>query len=112
MSSSSSPPTSSRSVSKISSSGSGSCRVEVTSSSSGGSSSMDSKAFANLLGPIQDCYSIPKDYELRAPCSGQRPYDLFPNGFELTTDTLEVGLRFPLHPVIRECLRWWGISLS
>ncbi|THU70067.1 hypothetical protein C4D60_Mb08t21140 [Musa balbisiana] len=108
MSSSSSPPSSSRSVSEISSSSSGSCRVEVISSSLGGSISVDSRAFAAL----QDHYSVPKGYELHAPHSGQRPYDSFPNGFRLTTDALEARLRFPLHPVIQECLCWWGISPS
>ncbi|CAL9040039.1 unnamed protein product [Musa banksii] len=115
MSSSSSPPSSSRSVSKISSSGSSSCRVEVISSSSADSSPADSKGFTalqSLLGPIRDCYSIPEDYELHAPRPGQRPYDMFPNGFGLTMDALEAGLRFSLHPVVRECLRWWGISPS
>ncbi|CAL9110184.1 unnamed protein product [Musa acuminata var. zebrina] len=83
MSSSSSPPSSSRSVSEISSSGSGSCRVEVISSPSAGSSPADSKGFTtlqSLLGPIRDCYSIPEDYKLHAPRPGQRPYDPFPNG--------------------------------
>ncbi|CAL9756063.1 unnamed protein product, partial [Musa acuminata subsp. burmannicoides] len=115
MSLSSSPPSSSRLVSEISSSGSSSSRVEVISSSSGDSDPVDSKAFAalqNLLGPIRDRYSIPKDYELHAPRPGQCPHDPFPNGFGLTTDTLEAGLRFPLHSVIQECLHWWGISPS
>ena len=94
MSSSSSPSSSSRSVSKISSSGSDSCWVEVISSSSGDSTPADSRAFAalqvirswhdvdsvvpeNLLGLIWDRYSIPKDYELHAPHPGQHPYDPF-----------------------------------
>ncbi|RZS08987.1 hypothetical protein BHM03_00040028 [Ensete ventricosum] len=28
----------------------------------------------------------------------------------VSIDALEVGLRFPLHPIIEECLRWWRIS--
>ncbi|RRT33664.1 hypothetical protein B296_00037557 [Ensete ventricosum] len=28
----------------------------------------------------------------------------------ISVDALEVGLRFPLHPLIEECLRWWRIS--
>ncbi|RWW58063.1 hypothetical protein BHE74_00035108 [Ensete ventricosum] len=30
----------------------------------------------------------------------------------ISVDALEVGLRFPLHPLIEECLRWWRISPS
>ncbi|CAL9121070.1 unnamed protein product, partial [Musa textilis] len=76
-------------------------RVEVLSSSLGGSPQMDSKALAAL----QDRYSIPREYRLHAPSPRQCPYDPFPNGFKLTLDALEVGLRFPLHLVIVECLR-------
>ncbi|CAL9183784.1 unnamed protein product [Musa hybrid cultivar] len=108
MSSSFSPPSSSQSISEISSSGFGSCRVEVISSSLSGSTLVDSRAFASL----QDRYSIPKDYELHTPHPGQRPYDPFPCGFGLTTDILEAGLHFLLHPVIQDCLRWWGIFPS
>ncbi|CAL9173092.1 unnamed protein product, partial [Musa hybrid cultivar] len=103
------PPSSSRSVSEISSSGSGSSRVEVISSSSGDSTLADSKAstaLQNLLSPIRDHYSIPKDYELHTPRPGQRPYDSFPNGFGLTTNALEAGLHFPFNPVIEEFLCW------
>ncbi|RZS27888.1 hypothetical protein BHM03_00061420 [Ensete ventricosum] len=28
----------------------------------------------------------------------------------ISVDALEVGLRFPLHPLIEECLTWWRIS--
>ncbi|RRT60883.1 hypothetical protein B296_00031523 [Ensete ventricosum] len=30
----------------------------------------------------------------------------------ISVDDLEVGLRFPLHPLIEECLRWWRIYPS
>ncbi|RZS23332.1 hypothetical protein BHM03_00056245 [Ensete ventricosum] len=30
----------------------------------------------------------------------------------ISVDALEAGLRFPLHPLIEECLRWWRISPS
>ncbi|RRT43818.1 hypothetical protein B296_00027201 [Ensete ventricosum] len=30
----------------------------------------------------------------------------------ISVDALEVGLRFSLHPLIEECLRWWRISPS
>ncbi|RRT45723.1 hypothetical protein B296_00015461, partial [Ensete ventricosum] len=39
---------------------------------------------------------------------GQRPYHSCPGGFSTSIDALEVGLRFPLHPVIGEWLRWSG----
>ncbi|RRT78334.1 hypothetical protein B296_00001271 [Ensete ventricosum] len=64
------------------------------------------------LGLIQARYSIPKEYALRALLPEQRPYN--PKSFELSisVDVLEVGLWFPLHPTIVECLRWWRISPS
>ncbi|RRT75772.1 hypothetical protein B296_00005907 [Ensete ventricosum] len=37
---------------------------------------------------------------------GQRPFHPCPERFSISTDTLEVGLRFPLHPIIEECLGW------
>ncbi|RWV77483.1 hypothetical protein GW17_00061675 [Ensete ventricosum] len=55
-----------------------------------------------LLSAVQEHYSIPSEYVLHAPALGQQPYDSFPNGFSISTDALEVGLRFPLHPVIEE----------
>ncbi|RWW64985.1 hypothetical protein BHE74_00027765 [Ensete ventricosum] len=33
-------------------------------------------------------------------------------GVCISVDALEVDLRFPLHPLIEECIRWWRISLS
>ncbi|KAJ8467478.1 hypothetical protein OPV22_030030 [Ensete ventricosum] len=30
----------------------------------------------------------------------------------ISVDALEAGLRFPLHPLIEECLKWWRISPS
>ncbi|RZR95246.1 hypothetical protein BHM03_00024083 [Ensete ventricosum] len=64
------------------------------------------------LGLIRECYSIPEEYVLCAPLPEQRPYN--PESIELSIsmDTLEVGLRFPLHPTIVDCLRWWRISSS
>ncbi|CAL9757942.1 unnamed protein product [Musa acuminata subsp. burmannicoides] len=55
---------------------------------------------------------LPSSNHLSAPRPGQRPYDQFPQGFGLTAGALEAGLRFPLHPVIEDCLRKWGISPS
>ncbi|RZS05937.1 hypothetical protein BHM03_00036502 [Ensete ventricosum] len=33
-------------------------------------------------------------------------------GVCISVDALEVDLRFPLHPLIEECIRWWRISPS
>ncbi|RRT79969.1 hypothetical protein B296_00014800 [Ensete ventricosum] len=33
-------------------------------------------------------------------------------GFSISVDALEVGLRFPLRPVIGDCLSWWQVSSS
>ncbi|RWW65858.1 hypothetical protein BHE74_00026805, partial [Ensete ventricosum] len=33
-------------------------------------------------------------------------------GMCISVDASEAGLRFPLHPLIEECLRWWRISPS
>ncbi|RWV80652.1 hypothetical protein GW17_00058038 [Ensete ventricosum] len=52
-------------------------------------------------------YYIPPEYELNDPLSGQRPYDGFSSGFNLSTDALEAGLRFALHPMIEACLEGW-----
>ncbi|RWW17490.1 hypothetical protein GW17_00018580 [Ensete ventricosum] len=49
---------------------------------------------------------------LHVPLPGQRPYDAFANCFGLSTDALEVGLRFSLDPVIEACLIEWLISPS
>ncbi|RZS03296.1 hypothetical protein BHM03_00033447 [Ensete ventricosum] len=38
------------------------------------------------------------------PLPGECPYDAFSSGFNLSTDALKAGLRFPLHPVIEACL--------
>lgn len=62
---------------------------------------------AKWLGHVRDRYSIPSEYELHIPWSGQRAYDLFSGGFVLTLDALEAGLRFPFHPVIEACLSCW-----
>ena len=72
----------------------------------------DSIVTAKLFGRVRDRYSIPSEYELHVPRSGQRANDPFPSGFRLTLDALEAGLRFPLHPVIEACFSWWRISPS
>ncbi|RWW02594.1 hypothetical protein GW17_00034311 [Ensete ventricosum] len=46
------------------------------------------------------------------PLPGEHPYDAFPCGFSLSTDAIEAGLRFSLHPVIEAYLEQWRISPS
>ncbi|RZR79224.1 hypothetical protein BHM03_00004878 [Ensete ventricosum] len=62
--------------------------------------SFDSVVTKELLGLVWERYSITNDYELYVPQPGQRPFDPFVNGFELSTNALEVGFRFPLHLVM------------
>ncbi|RRT36798.1 hypothetical protein B296_00055775 [Ensete ventricosum] len=56
------------------------------------------------LTEVRKNHFVPPEYELHAPLPGEHPYDVFPSGFSLSTDALEAGLRFPLHPVIEACL--------
>ncbi|RZS28920.1 hypothetical protein BHM03_00062580 [Ensete ventricosum] len=62
------------------------------------------------LGSVRKRFSIPNEYVLHAPRSGQRSYHPYPGGFGISIDALEAGLRFSLHPVIGECLSWWRVS--
>ncbi|RWV93080.1 hypothetical protein GW17_00044486 [Ensete ventricosum] len=64
------------------------------------------------LAVIRERYSIPIEYGLHVPQPGQRPYSSDAPGMCISVDALEAGLRFPLHPLIEECLRWWRISPS
>ncbi|THU61035.1 hypothetical protein C4D60_Mb07t19030 [Musa balbisiana] len=73
---------------------------------------VDSVVTEDFLGELRERYCISEGYGLFAPRPGQRPYDQFPQGFGLTVGALKAGLRFPLHPVIEDCLRKWGISSS
>ncbi|RZS18990.1 hypothetical protein BHM03_00051330 [Ensete ventricosum] len=70
----------------------------------------DSTICLESLRSVQKCFSIPNEYVLHALKSGQRPYHPCPGGFDISIDALEAGLRFPLHPVIGECLNWWRVS--
>lgn len=72
----------------------------------------NSVVIAALLGRVRDHYSIPIEYELYTPRSRQRAHDPFLDGFGLTLNALEAGLRFPLHTVIEACLSWWRILPS
>ncbi|RWW68358.1 hypothetical protein BHE74_00024117 [Ensete ventricosum] len=73
---------------------------------------IDSIVMTRQLVKVRRNYFIPLEYKLHPSLPGERPYDAFPNGFSLSTDALEVGLSFLLHPVIEACLEGWQISPS
>ncbi|RWV86195.1 hypothetical protein BHE74_00047227 [Ensete ventricosum] len=73
---------------------------------------VDSTVTTRRLVKVRKKYFIPPEYELYVPQPRERPYDTFSYGFSLSTDALEAGLRFPLHPVIESCLELWRISPS
>ncbi|RZS29059.1 hypothetical protein BHM03_00062730 [Ensete ventricosum] len=56
------------------------------------------------LATIRKRYSISTKYVLHTPAPGQHPYNTCPEGLNISIDTLEARLRFPLHPIIEECL--------
>ncbi|RRT83423.1 hypothetical protein B296_00017726 [Ensete ventricosum] len=64
------------------------------------------------LAVIRGRYSIPVEYGLHVPQPEQRPYSSDAPDMCITVDAMEADLRFPLHPLIEECLRWWRISPS
>ncbi|RZS20618.1 hypothetical protein BHM03_00053147, partial [Ensete ventricosum] len=125
---------SSSSVRIISSPGSGGVSLgdleaSPSGASSGPSSPVDARALRDLevmktdhdldtavtegsLAVIRERYNIPVEYELHVPQPGQRPYSSNAPDMCILVDALEAGLRFPLHPLIEECLRWWRISPS
>ncbi|RWW87851.1 hypothetical protein BHE74_00003303 [Ensete ventricosum] len=70
----------------------------------------DSVVTLESLASIRKHYNVLDEYILHAPGPGQRPYHPCPEGFSISVDALEVGLRFPLHPIIGVCLDWWRIS--
>ncbi|RWV81936.1 hypothetical protein GW17_00056606 [Ensete ventricosum] len=71
---------------------------------------VDSIVTTRRLVEVRKNYFIPLEYELHIPLPGERPYNAFSCGFGLSTDALEAGLRFSLHPVIEVCLEQWRIS--
>ncbi|RZR96823.1 hypothetical protein BHM03_00025907 [Ensete ventricosum] len=73
---------------------------------------LDTAVTEGSLAVIRERYSIPVEYGLHVQQPGQRPYSSDAPGMCISVDALEVGLRFPLHPLIEECLRWWRISPS
>ncbi|RWV95748.1 hypothetical protein GW17_00041607 [Ensete ventricosum] len=60
----------------------------------------DSTMSVKSLATIRKRYSIPTEYVLHAPTPWQRPYHTCPEGFNISIDVWEAGLRFPLHPEI------------
>ncbi|RZR95738.1 hypothetical protein BHM03_00024611 [Ensete ventricosum] len=73
---------------------------------------LDTTVTEGSLVVIRERYSIPTEYRLHFSQPAQRPYSLDAPDMCISVDALEVGLRFPLHPLIEECLRWWRISPS
>ncbi|RWW35300.1 hypothetical protein BHE74_00059779 [Ensete ventricosum] len=73
---------------------------------------LDTALTEGSLAVIRERYSIPVEYGLHVPQPGQRPYSLDAPSMCILVDALEAGLRFPLHPLIEECLRRWRISPS
>ncbi|RZR92446.1 hypothetical protein BHM03_00020734 [Ensete ventricosum] len=65
---------------------------------------VDSTVTTRRLVKARKNYFIPPEYKLYVPLLGERPYDAFSSGFNLSTDALEAGLRFSLHPMIEACL--------
>ncbi|RWW87051.1 hypothetical protein BHE74_00004139 [Ensete ventricosum] len=70
----------------------------------------DSTMSHESLVAVRKRFSIPNEYVLHAPGPRQQPYHSCPGGFSISIDALEARLRFPLHPVIGECLERWRIS--
>ncbi|RWV76947.1 hypothetical protein GW17_00062297, partial [Ensete ventricosum] len=73
---------------------------------------LDTVVTEGSLAVIRERYSIPVEYGLHVPQPGQRPYSLDTPGMCISVDALEADLRFPLHPLIEEYLRWWRVSPS
>ncbi|RRT49617.1 hypothetical protein B296_00005726 [Ensete ventricosum] len=71
---------------------------------------LDMTVTEGSLAMIREWYSIPAEYRLHVPQSGQRPFSSDAPSMCISVDALEAGLRFPLHPLIEECLKWWRIS--
>ncbi|RZS08531.1 hypothetical protein BHM03_00039578 [Ensete ventricosum] len=73
---------------------------------------LDTIVIEGSLAMIRERYNIPVEYGLHVSQPGQRPYSSDAPDMCISVDALEVGLRFPLHSLIEECLRWWRISPS
>ncbi|RZR85920.1 hypothetical protein BHM03_00012992 [Ensete ventricosum] len=59
---------------------------------------VESTVMTRRLVEVRKNYLIPLEYELHAPLPREHPYDIFLNGFSLSTDALKMGLMFPLFP--------------
>ncbi|RZR75564.1 hypothetical protein BHM03_00062141 [Ensete ventricosum] len=73
---------------------------------------LDTAVTEGSLAVIRGRYSIPTEYGLHVSQPGQRPYSSDAPDMCISVDALEASLRFPLHPLKEECLRWWRISLG
>ncbi|RZR77282.1 hypothetical protein BHM03_00002297 [Ensete ventricosum] len=73
---------------------------------------LDTAVTEGSLAVIRGQYRIPAEYGLHVPWPRQRPCSSDAPDMCISVDALEAGLRFPLHPLIEECLRWWRISPS
>ncbi|RRT36963.1 hypothetical protein B296_00046168 [Ensete ventricosum] len=73
---------------------------------------IDTTVIEGSLAMIRGRYSISIEYGLHVSRSEQRPYSSDALSMCILVDALEAGLRFSLHPLIEECLRWWTISPS
>ncbi|RWW54290.1 hypothetical protein BHE74_00039137 [Ensete ventricosum] len=71
---------------------------------------LDTTVTEGSLAAIREWYSIPTEYGLHVSQPGQRPYISDTPDMCVSVDALEADLRFSLHPLIEECLRWWRIS--
>ncbi|RWW44511.1 hypothetical protein BHE74_00049719 [Ensete ventricosum] len=71
---------------------------------------LDTTVTEGSLAVIRERYNISIEYGLHVPQPGQRPFSSDAPGMCISMDALEASLRFPLHPLIEECLRWWRIS--
>ncbi|RRT80483.1 hypothetical protein B296_00023678 [Ensete ventricosum] len=60
----------------------------------------DSIITKSSLPKIRATYRILGDFYIHIHGVGQHPFDPFLNGFSLSVDALEAGVRFPLHPLV------------
>ncbi|RRT43074.1 hypothetical protein B296_00035151 [Ensete ventricosum] len=63
---------------------------------------LDTTVTEGSLAVIRGRYSIPTEYGLHVLRPGQRPYSSDAPGMCISVDALEVGLQFPLHPLIEK----------
>ncbi|RWW75745.1 hypothetical protein BHE74_00016192 [Ensete ventricosum] len=73
---------------------------------------LDTTVTEGSITVIRGRYIIPTEFGLHVPQPEQRPYSSDTPGMCISMDALEAGLRFPLHLLIEECIRWRRISPS